>query len=56
MKYFIFSLLILVGCSSDDLAYRAESKHVIVEGKSKSDAATAKAAGALNQSVLNSLE
>ena len=57
MKYFFLIALVVVGCtSSDELSYRVESEHVLVEGKSKSDAATAKAASALNQMVIDSME
>jgi uncharacterized protein YcfL len=55
MKYLIVALL-LVGCTKDELAYRVESKHIVVEGKSKTDAATAKAASAVNQLVIDSVD
>lgn len=59
MKYLI-AILLLAACSgssdSPELNYRAESEHVVVEGKSKVDAAHAKAAGAVNQVILNSVD
>lgn len=61
MKYFILMLLVVACSSSDDkpkpeLSYDAKSEHVTIVGKSKTDASTAKAAGALNQMVIDSVE
>ena len=61
MKYYFLLALVVIGCSGEDkpsaeLLYRAETDHVIVEGRSKTDAATAKAAGAVNQMVLESVD
>lgn len=59
MKYFIATLLVVValaGCSNDNLSYSAKSANITVEGKSKTDEATAKAAGAINQAVLDSVD
>lgn len=59
MKYLIVAFL-LVACSDDskvsELSYRAESEHVVVEGKSKVDASHARAAGAVNQVIIDSLD
>jgi len=68
MKYFFIFLVygvaaiaMLTRCSGGEdqkpvPTYSASSPHVTVTGKSKTDEATAKAAGALNQMVLDSME
>lgn len=58
MKYIIATLLLL-GCSNDadpELSYKVESEHVLIEGKSKVDAAHAKAAGAVNKVIVDSID
>lgn len=58
MKYIITTLLIL-GCSGDAdpaLTYKVESEHVTIEGKSKVDASHARAVGAVNQVILDSID
>lgn len=56
MKYIVL-IFLLAACSNDaDLSYRAESEHVVIEGKSKVDAAHAKAVGAVNQVIIDSVD
>jgi hypothetical protein len=56
MKY-VVAIFLLAACSGDaDLSYRVESEHVVVEGKSKVDAGHAKAAAAVNQVIIDSLD
>jgi len=55
MIAYIIACLFIISCSKD-LSYSAKSEHVIVEGVSKTDEETAKAAAAINQYRLNFMD
>lgn len=64
MRYLFIALLVLAGCSSDEkpvdanLSYtvRSAGGRIKVEGRSKTDAATAKASAMVDQMIIDAAD